>query len=226
MRASLTWWTLLGSVWVAGGLACSSNDDKQTGTGELQGSAGAAPMAPAPAGTAQPAMPPAAVPVTPVRGPGENGVPAAGGLDQGQQNTGSAARDAGADAAVSDAGGGSAVRDAGRTPPPPADAGGAVRFADVLPILIADCGSCHGTGRGNLPQFAVANEAAAFTATQGMSADRNGNRGVVSTRIIARAVTARTMPPSCGGGALGTGTCLSVADAAQLQAWVNQGANP
>lgn len=225
MRSSLTWWMLLGSVSVASGLACSSDDDKQTGTGDLQGTAGSAPMM-RPSGDATPpeATPPATVPNTPVRGPAEGAVPAAGGLDQGQQNSGSTARDAGADAAAADAGGSSAVPDAGRTPPPPrpaADAGvGAVRFGDVLPILIANCGSCHGTGRGNLPQFAVANEAMAFAATQAMS-----NGAPVSTRIIARAVTARSMPPSCNAGALGTGTCLSVADAAQLQAWVNQGAN-
>jgi hypothetical protein len=61
----------------------------------------------------------------------------------------------------------------------------------------------------------------AFAATQALS-----NNAPVSTRIIARAVTARSMPPSCNGGALGTGTCLTQADAAELQAWVNQGANP
>jgi hypothetical protein len=222
MRSSLTWWMLLGSICVAGGLACSSDDDKQTGTGALQGTAGSAPMM-RPSGNTTPAepTPPATVPDTPVRGPSEGAVPTAGGLDQGQQNSGSAARDAGADAAAADAGLAIAP-DAGSAPPPPADAGAAaVRFADVLPILVANCGSCHGTGRGGLPQFAVADEAAAFAATQALS-----NNAPVSTRIIARAVTARTMPPSCGGGALGTGTCLSAADAAELQAWVNQGANP
>jgi hypothetical protein len=62
-------------------------------------------------------------------------------------------------------------------------------------------------------------QAAAFAVTQG-----NGNGQPVYDRIITRAVTQRTMPPACNGGQLGTGACLSVEDAAVLQAWVDQGA--
>jgi hypothetical protein len=49
--------------------------------------------------------------------------------------------------------------------------------------------------------------------------------GVAAT-IIAEAVTQRSMPPSCNRGALGTGTCLDANEAAQLQAWLAQGAQP
>jgi mono/diheme cytochrome c family protein len=106
-------------------------------------------------------------------------------------------------------------------PPPPPPAQDDVSFADVFPVLVANCGNCHGANApGNRPRFAQAgNQAASFTATQGMSGG-----GVVSARIIARAVTTRDMPPACGGNALGTGACLDVAEAALLQAWVTQGA--
>jgi hypothetical protein len=70
------------------------------------------------------------------------------------------------------------------------------------------------------PRFAIAgNEAASFDATLLMSQQQ-----LVSARIIARAVTVRDMPPSCNRGALGTGTCLTPGEAAQLQAWVDDGA--
>jgi hypothetical protein len=46
----------------------------------------------------------------------------------------------------------------------------------------------------------------------------------VSDRIIFRAVEERDMPPACNEGALGTGQCLSVADADLLEAWVDDGA--
>jgi hypothetical protein len=91
-----------------------------------------------------------------------------------------------------------------------------VAFGEVFPILVASCGNCHGANApGNRPRFAQAgNEAASLTATQAMSGG-----GVVSDRIVARAVTTRDMPPACGRGALGTGACLDAAEAALLQAW-------
>jgi mono/diheme cytochrome c family protein len=96
-----------------------------------------------------------------------------------------------------------------------------VTFAQVFPVLVASCGNCHGANApGNRPRFAQAgNEAASFTATQGMSGG-----GVVSARIVVRGVTDRDMPPACNGNALGTGQCLDVAEGALLQAWVAQGA--
>jgi len=104
--------------------------------------------------------------------------------------------------------------------PPAADS---VGFSDVFQLLLDSCGNCHGANApGNRPRFAQAgDEAASFTATQAMS-----NGGLVSDRIVARAVTARTMPPACGGAMLGTGACLDAAEAALLQAWVTQGAQP
>jgi len=108
------------------------------------------------------------------------------------------------------------------------DAGGpdpnedAVSFSEVFPILVANCGGCHGNPNG-LPGFAQANsEAASYAESQ-----QNGTGGqLIAQRIIARAVTARTMPPQCGGGQLGQGACLSVEEAADLQAWVADGALP
>jgi hypothetical protein len=107
------------------------------------------------------------------------------------------------------------------TPPAQPPTPESVAFGDVFPILVASCGGCHGANApGNRPRFAqTGNQAASFTATQGMSGG-----GVVSARIIARAVTTRDMPPACGRNALGTGACLDVAEGALLQAWLTQGA--
>jgi uncharacterized membrane protein len=94
-------------------------------------------------------------------------------------------------------------------------------FSEVHPILVANCGNCHSNPQG-LPAFAQANEAAAYAETQ-----ETGNGGqLIAQRIIVRAVTARTMPPACGGGALGTGQCLDADEAADLQTWVADGAEP
>ena len=105
--------------------------------------------------------------------------------------------------------------------PPEPPAQDDVTFGDVFPLLVASCGNCHGaTAPGNRPRFAQAgNQAASFTATQGMSGG-----GVVSGRIVVRALDERDMPPQCNGNALGTGACLDVAEGALLQAWVTQGA--
>jgi uncharacterized membrane protein len=94
-----------------------------------------------------------------------------------------------------------------------------VGFSDVFQLLLDNCGTCHGANAPNgRPRFAQAgNEAASYAATQ-----VNG----VAAQIIAEAVTARSMPPSCNRGALGTGTCLDANEAAQLQAWLAQGAQP
>ena len=107
------------------------------------------------------------------------------------------------------------------------DAGGpdpnedAVSFSDVFPILVDNCGGCHGNPNG-LPGFAQANnEAASYAESQQVVGGQQ-----IAARIIARAVTARTMPPQCQAGQLGQGACLSVAEAAELQAWVADGALP
>lgn len=152
--------------------------------------------------------------MTPPQRVNENNAAAAGNntVDAGPGDAGAPAlADAGAVAAP----------DAGRTPPgnpgnpPPANP---VGFSDVFQLLLDNCGSCHGANAQGRPRFAQAgNEAASYAATQA-----NG----VAAQIIAEAVTARTMPPSCNRGALGTGTCLDANEAAQLQAWLAQGAQP
>jgi hypothetical protein len=117
-----------------------------------------------------------------------------------------------ADAGVPDAGGGEAEE------PPPAD--DVVTFAQVFAVVQPSCGNCH--GGGGLPAFAQANQAAAYAVTQGTANDGD----FLYDEMVQRAVVERTMPPGCGGQALGTGACLSVADAALLQAWVDDGAQP
>jgi len=108
--------------------------------------------------------------------------------------------------------------------PPVPPAQDDVTFGDVFPLLVTNCGNCHGADDNNRPRFAQAgNQAASFTATQAMSTGQ-GAGSVVSGRIVARAVTTRNMPPACNGNALGTGACLDVAEGALLQAWVTQGA--
>jgi hypothetical protein len=148
------------------------------------------------------------------------------GAASGSNAAGAADADAGVTGpALTDAGAAPPRPDAAVNPPPgnPPPAGDAVGFSDVFQLLLDSCGNCHGANApGGRPRFAQAgNEAASFAATQGMAA---GAR--VSTRIIARAVTARNMPPACGGRMLGTNGCLDVAEAAQLQAWLDQGAQP
>jgi len=149
-----------------------------------------------------------------------------GGVAAGSSQADAGTADAGdGTPAAGDAGGTPPARDAGAPPvvnPPPG--GDAVGFSDVFPLLVTNCGNCHGANApGNRPRFAQAgNEAASFTATQANSP----NGGAVSARIIARAVTTRDMPPACGRAALGTGACLDATEAAQLQAWLTQGALP
>jgi hypothetical protein len=115
-------------------------------------------------------------------------------------------------------GGGDGEPDAGG-PDPNEDA---VLFSDVFPILVANCGGCHGNPTG-LPGFAQANnEDASYAETQ-----QNGTGGqLIAQRIITRAVTQRSMPPQCDEGQLGQGACLDVDEAADLQAWLADGALP
>lgn len=233
MRSRMIW--LVACAAVSALAACSEDDSatdpmnarlpNQPGTGGSS-STTTDPMTPAPAGTGGSASevmtpPPRAM------NPMNNGAVASGGSSM----------DAGAeeDPEPSDAGATPARPDAAVSPPPvtpppvtpppvtPPPVGDAVGFSDIFPVLVANCGGCHGvTAPVNRPRFAQAgNEAASFTATRAMS-----NGALVSARIVARGVTARDMPPACGGGMLGTGACLDAAEAADLQAWVAQGALP
>ncbi len=99
----------------------------------------------------------------------------------------------------------------------------AVTFSDVFPLLVTECGNCHGANApGGRPRFAIGNnEAASYAATQ-----QTAQQQRVAARIVTRAVIQRTMPTGCNGGALGTGTCLTEEQAELLQQWEDQGALP
>jgi hypothetical protein len=159
-------------------------------------------------------------------GGSSNGGSANGGSSQGGSTNPGNAGSAGMAGSTMGEAGSSSMPDAGGGDDEP-DAGGPdpvedpISFSEVHPILVENCGGCHGNPQG-LPGFAQANEAAAYAETQ-----ETGNGGQqIAQRIIVRAVTQRTMPPACGGGALGTGQCLSAEEAADLQAWVADGADP
>jgi len=219
-------WLVAGAAAVSVLTACSSDDmadpsttglPNQPGAGGSSNASTGSQSAPAAAGTggtsAEVTTPP----------PLANGN---GGVAPGSIEADAGAADGGEGTpATADAGGRPPTRDAGAPPvvnPPPG--GNAVGFSDVFPLLVANCGNCHGANApGNRPRFAqTGNEAASFTATQATSP----MGGAVSGRIIARAVTTRDMPPACGRAALGTGACLDATEAAQLQAWLTQGALP
>ena len=223
MRSRMIWVAACAAA-VSALAACSGDDDHPTPTmnqlSNQPGAAGAPGTPAAPSITSQTPAPSGGgeTPPPPQRVNTNNGTAAgSNSADAGAGDAGLSASDAGAPAAA----------DAGAPPPrnppgnpPPASP---VGFSDVFQLLLDNCGSCHGANApGNRPRFAQAgNEMASFMATQAMS-----NGGTVAARIIARAVTARTMPPACGGGALGTGQCLDANEAAQLQAWLAQGAQP
>jgi hypothetical protein len=97
-----------------------------------------------------------------------------------------------------------------------------VGFSDVHPVLVDNCGECH--GGGFLPAFAQDDEDAAYQVTQEVSNYTNPDQ-LYYERIVVRATEELTMPPGCFGD-LGSTGCLSEADAALLQAWVDQGALP
>jgi hypothetical protein len=95
-----------------------------------------------------------------------------------------------------------------------------VRFSDVHPVLVDNCGECHGPTDSFLPAFAQDDEDAAYQVTQEASSYPGE---LYNERIVERAVNELTMPPGCFGD-LGSTGCLSVEDAALLEAWVDQGA--
>jgi hypothetical protein len=101
--------------------------------------------------------------------------------------------------------------------PIPTDVG----FSDVLPILSSYCTPCHAMAGSQLPAFAQDDAGASYEVTQEPS-DYSADQ-LISDRIVERGVVERTMPPGCFGD-LGSDGCLSVRDAALLEAWVDQGA--
>ncbi|MEO8185418.1 MAG: hypothetical protein ABI895_41955 [Deltaproteobacteria bacterium] len=97
-------------------------------------------------------------------------------------------------------------------------------FDAAYQVLVDNCGSCHGNDAltsTDRPAFAQTNIEAAFAVADGASP----RGGTIATRIIAEGVTNRDMPPACNGGALGTGQCLTQAEANILTAWVAAGAD-
>jgi hypothetical protein len=224
MRSRMTWVAVTAAA-VSAAIACSDdaagplsmNLPSQPGTG---GSSGATTMT----GPMQPA-PTAMVGMGGSNGEGNATPPLAGGQNGAAAGTRADAGAAAPDESPNDAGAPSAVPDAAPAPDddddPPA---AAVDFTQVFPVLVARCGGCHGANApGNRPRFAqTGNEAASSMATQAISPIG----GPVSGRILLRAVTARNMPPACNGAALGSNGCISVAEGALLQAWVDQGAQP
>jgi hypothetical protein len=217
--------TLLVAISAAVSLAIACSDDPEESTTQLPnqpsgnagsgGSAGA-PNAPSPAasgsGGTESTTPP------PLAQGGSTGMNAG----QNQAGTGGAApvADAGVTPAAPDAGGPTGTPDAGDDEPDDT-----VTFADVFPLLVQECGNCHGAGAPRPPFAQAGNQGASFTATQQNSTGQGAGQ-LVNVRIIARAVTNRTMPPGCNMGQLGTGTCLDANQAALLQQWFNQGALP
>jgi hypothetical protein len=202
---------------IAGATACSDDDSPATGVGTLQPGSGAAGSSGSAgsggSGGSGGGASSAGTGGRPVGGGGAGGSSAdvAGAVDAGSEP----AADGGVEPTEPDAGGVDAG--GGEEPPPAADI---VTFTELLPVLQADCGGCH--SNGGQPQFAQADQAAAYAITQGTSDDGD----LFYEEMVERAVEQRTMPPACGGQALGTGACLSVADAALLQAWVDDGAQP
>jgi hypothetical protein len=128
-----------------------------------------------------------------------------------------------------DGGGGAPPEAAPSAPQPEAEPAGEespptipmdVGFSDVFTILSESCTPCHATPGSQLPAFAQDDADAAYQVTQEPS---NYENELYDERIIVRATEELTMPPGCFGD-LGSTGCLSEADAALLQAWVDQGA--
>ena len=91
--------------------------------------------------------------------------------------------------------------------PPPADA---VGFdAQIFPILSANCARCH--AGGGLPPLASSNIDTAFDTARGLAG-----------RIVSL-VGAGDMPPDTCSGPPGSNGCVSAADFALIQNWVNAG---
>jgi hypothetical protein len=110
--------------------------------------------------------------------------------------------------------------DTGVTPapnPPPGNPGNqtpapdAITFtADIRPILVTNCGSCHASG--GLPQFASANAATGFDVAFGLRS------------TIISEIRSGNMPADTCNGAPGSSGCVSVADFDSIQQWVASGA--
>ena len=93
---------------------------------------------------------------------------------------------------------------------------------DVHPILVAKCGDCHEDGSA-LPNHGAVDADASFAATQGTSQGQP-----LYSRILARtAGEGGFMPPEYDGceGPLGSGDCLTEAEYAIIELWVEQGAS-
>jgi hypothetical protein len=94
---------------------------------------------------------------------------------------------------------------------PPVAAAGELSFAsDIWPIFNGNCGPCHVSG-GIVSNFGDPDVDQAFENASGFE-----------DRVLAAIDTGR-MPQTCGGGDPGSPGCLSVEDAAAIEAWYEAG---
>jgi hypothetical protein len=127
------------------------------------------------------------------------GPAASGSNDPAAAGAGGAASAAGAASGA----GGSAGTGGGAAEP-------SVRFEpDILPLLRADCGSCHASG--SLPRFASSDADTAFSVA------------VAKSQRMLSLIAGGDMPPACSGRAPGGRGCVSADDFSLIQAWVGAG---
>jgi hypothetical protein len=111
----------------------------------------------------------------------------------------------------SGAGSGTARAGIDSSEPTQPESSAAVAFAaDILPILSANCGTCHAAGI--LPRFAASDPDGAYAVALSLSDE-----------IVSR-LGAGTMPPTCSRQAPGADGCISVADYEEIERWVEDGA--
>lgn len=95
--------------------------------------------------------------------------------------------------------------------PPPED----LSFeADIYPIFAAQCVPCHSTLGSGGQNLAAPDIDDAF------------DDSVAFEDAVIVEIAEGTMPPSCGAGSPGDPNCLSVEDAAMVEAWYEAGAEP
>jgi hypothetical protein len=80
---------------------------------------------------------------------------------------------------------------------------------DVLPVLRANCASCH--ANGSLPRFASTDVDTAFSVA------------VTRSQRMVTLIANGDMPPACSGRAPGGRSCVSVDDFGLIQDWVRAG---
>jgi hypothetical protein len=184
----------------AGARAGSSGSDAVGGQGPFGtngagGSSGTSSALPGPApGSASPPRSSAGTGGAPSPGPAASSSPEPAGGSGGAGGSSSAA--------ASGSGGGANSGGAGAEP--------SVSFEqDILPVLRANCASCHASGF--LPRFASSDVDTAFSVA------------VAQSQRMLTLIADGDMPPACGGRAPGGRGCLSADDFSLIQDWVGAG---